>query len=92
MWATHTWWAGDGWVDFVDGDLVLRNACGTDVWRAGTTTARQLTVTDTGGLTLTEAEGGSCGGSPDTTVPRPWRTPPPGARSCAVARPCIASH
>lgn len=57
VWATHTWWSGDGWVDFADGDLVLRNACGADIWRAGTTSARRLTVADDGTLTLSDADG-----------------------------------
>lgn len=57
VWATHTWWSGDGWVDFSDGDLVVRNACGTDVWRVGTSTARRLIVADGGTLTLVDADG-----------------------------------
>lgn len=37
VWATNTWWAGDGWTALTeDGDLVVRNLCGAAVWRSGT--------------------------------------------------------
>ena len=71
VWATNTWWAGDGWVDLTgDGDLVVRNACGTDVWRAGTTGAEWLAVDDDGTIALLDVAE-----NPLWTVPGPGPAP-----------------
>lgn len=59
-WATHTWWAGDGWAELTaDGDLVVRNVCGTPVWSSGTagSDAQQLAVDDEGRIALLDADG-----------------------------------
>lgn len=55
VWATNTWWAGDGWAELTEeGDLVVRNLCGAPVWQSGTagTGAERLVVDDEGGLAL----------------------------------------
>ncbi|MFI5689986.1 DUF6461 domain-containing protein [Streptomyces sp. NPDC051636] len=60
MWATHTWWAGDGWAELTDdGDLVVRNLCGAAVWRSGTagSGAQRLRVDDDGGVALLDGSG-----------------------------------
>jgi len=59
-WATDTWWAGDGWAELTgDGDLVVRNICGTPVWRSGTagSGAQRLEVDDDGSVALRAADG-----------------------------------
>lgn len=60
VWATNTWWAGDGWTDLTeDGDLVVRNLCGAPVWRSGTagSGAQWLVVDDEGGIALLDEAG-----------------------------------
>ena len=60
VWATNTWWAGDGWTDLTDdGDLVVRNLCGAPVWRSGTagSGAQWLVVDDEGGVALLDEAG-----------------------------------
>jgi hypothetical protein len=60
VWATNTWWAGDGWTDLTeDGDLVVRNLCGTPVWRSDTagSGAQWLVVDDEGGVALLDDAG-----------------------------------
>jgi hypothetical protein len=60
VWATGTWWAGDGWTDLAeDGDLVVRNLCGAPVWRSGTagSGAQWLVVDDEGGVALLDEAG-----------------------------------
>lgn len=60
VWATDTWWAGDGWTDLTEeGDLVVRNVCGTPVWRSGTagSGAQWLVVDDEGGVALLDDAG-----------------------------------
>ena len=55
VWATNTWWAGDGWAELTEeGDLVVRNLCGAPVWRSGTagSGAQRLVVDDEGGFAL----------------------------------------
>lgn len=56
VWATNTWWAGNGWADLTDGDLVLRTMYGAPLWRAGTSTATRLNVHDDGTMTLDGTE------------------------------------
>ena len=60
VWATDTWWAGDGWTDLTeDGDLVVRNLCGAPVWRSDTagSDAQWLVVDDEGGVALLDDTG-----------------------------------
>jgi uncharacterized protein DUF6461 len=60
VWATDTWWAGDGWTDLTeDGELVVRNLCGRPVWRSGTagSGAQWLVVDDEGGVALLDDAG-----------------------------------
>jgi hypothetical protein len=60
VWATNTWWAGDGWTDLTeDGDLVVRNLCGAPVWRSDTagSGAQWLVVDDEGGVALLDDAG-----------------------------------
>ncbi|MFB9839633.1 DUF6461 domain-containing protein [Actinoallomurus acaciae] len=60
VWATDTWWAGDGWTDLTeDGELVVRNLCGGPVWRSGTagSGAQWLVVDDEGGIALLDDAG-----------------------------------
>ncbi|GLY86767.1 DUF6461 domain-containing protein [Actinoallomurus iriomotensis] len=60
VWATDTWWAGDGWTDLTeDGELVVRNLCGGPVWRSGTagSDAQWLVVDDEGGIALLDDAG-----------------------------------
>jgi hypothetical protein len=52
VWATNTWWAGNGWADLSDGDLVVRTMYGAPLWRAGTTGATRLVVNDDGTMVL----------------------------------------
>lgn len=52
VWATNTWWAGNGWADLSDGDLVVRTVYGAPLWRAGTTGATRLVVNDDGTMAL----------------------------------------
>jgi hypothetical protein len=52
VWATNTWWAGNGWVELSDGDLVLRTMYGAPLWEAGTTGATRLVVNDDGTMVL----------------------------------------
>jgi len=60
VWATNTSWAGDGWTDLTeDGDLVVRNLCGTSVWRSDTAGlgVQWLVVDDDGGVALLDEAG-----------------------------------
>lgn len=52
VWATNTWWAGNGWADLSDGDLVVRTMYGAPLWRAATTGAARLLVNDDGTMAL----------------------------------------
>ncbi|MFF2328649.1 MULTISPECIES: Curculin domain-containing protein (mannose-binding) lectin [unclassified Streptomyces] len=52
VWATDTWWAGNGWADLTDGDLTVRTMYGAPLWRAGTTGATRLVVHDDGTMVL----------------------------------------
>ncbi|WP_198545927.1 DUF6461 domain-containing protein [Actinacidiphila yeochonensis] len=52
VWATDTWWAGNGWADLTGGDLVVRTLYGAPLWRAGTTGATRLVVGDDGTIAL----------------------------------------
>jgi hypothetical protein len=55
VWATNTWWAGDGWAELTsDGELVVRNLCGAQVWSSGTagSAGRRLVVHDNGRVAL----------------------------------------
>ncbi|QUQ65206.1 hypothetical protein JJ691_29280 [Kutzneria sp. CA-103260] len=52
VWASNTWWGGNGWADLTDGDLVVRTMYGAPLWRAGTTTATKLVVNDDGTMAL----------------------------------------
>jgi hypothetical protein len=59
IWASDTWWAGDGWAELDEaGELVVRNLCGAPVWRSGTAGrgVRRLVVGDFGGAALLDAE------------------------------------
>ncbi|MDN3354800.1 DUF6461 domain-containing protein [Actinomadura sp. DC4] len=60
VWATNTWWAGDGWTDLTeDGELIVRNLCGGPVWRSGTADSgvQWLVVDDEGGIALLDDAG-----------------------------------
>jgi hypothetical protein len=60
IWASDTWWAGDGWAELTeDGELVVRTLYGAPVWRSGTTGrgVRRLVVGDFGGAALLDADG-----------------------------------
>jgi Family of unknown function (DUF6461) len=59
VWATGTWWAGDGWAELTaDGELVVRNLCGAQAWSSGTADSggRRLVVRDDGRVALLDAD------------------------------------
>lgn len=61
VWATSTWWAGDGWAELTTGgELVVRNLCGAAVWSSGTAGSggRRLVVYDDGRVALLDADDG----------------------------------
>ncbi|QKV96017.1 Curculin domain-containing protein (mannose-binding) lectin [Streptomyces sp. NA02950] len=83
VWATNTWWAGDGWAELTEeGDLVVRNLCGAPVWRSGTagSGAERLVVDNDGGFALLDAS--------DAVV---WRIDTGGHRSAPEATPARGS-
>ncbi|MGP3985805.1 DUF6461 domain-containing protein [Streptomyces sp. 3N207] len=60
IWASDTWWAGDGWAELAeDGELVIRNLYGAPVWQSGTAGrgVERLVVGDFGGAALLDAAG-----------------------------------
>ena len=52
VWATNTWWAGNGWADLCNGDLMVRTMYGAPLWRAGAAGATRLVVNDNGTMVL----------------------------------------